>query len=176
MTMMIKLIWLAYLIKSVKIPFATLSHSLMRARDKSFSKDDWNDAKSFCCRPVFWAHVLFLLVAFSRCGSLPGQLRRVADTFAYCSQRRDFHLCVCASDVAVWIVWIPDPQRRYHHASEMCRTVTLRLRNVGIRRTAFLLSQLNSTDEKVLPFWLGELSATELQLLCWYELRRQVVC
>jgi len=36
--------------------------------------------------------------------------------------------------------------------SEVCRTVTLRLRNVGVRCTAVLLLQLNSTDEKVLPF------------------------
>jgi len=79
---------------------------------------------------------------------------------------------------SVWTIWIPGRQRRYHHARELAvwryRTVTLHLRNVGVRRTAVLLSQLYSTDEKVLLFWRGELSATELQLSCWYELRRQV--
>jgi len=60
--------------------------------------------------------------------------------------------------------------------SAVYRRVTLRLRIVGGRRAAVLLLQLYSTDEKLLPFWRGELSATELQLSCWYELRRQVVC
>jgi len=59
------------------------------------------------------------LSCFSRCGSLPRLLRRVADKCICCSQRREFYLCVCASDVTVWIVWIPDRQRRYHHARDL---------------------------------------------------------
>jgi len=55
---------------------------------------------------------------------------------------------------SVWNVWIPDLQRWCHHARELAvwvyRTVTLRLRNVGVRRVAVLLLQLNSTDEKIL--------------------------
>jgi len=41
------------------------------------------------------------LSCFSRCKSLPGLLRQVADKCAYCSQRSEFYLCVCASNVCL---------------------------------------------------------------------------
>jgi len=41
------------------------------------------------------------LICFSRCGSLSGLRRHVADKCVYCSQRREFYLCVCASNVCL---------------------------------------------------------------------------
>jgi len=118
----------------------------------------------------FWALRFISLSCFSCCGSMPGLLRCVADKCTYCSQRRDFITSASARLTSAWYVWNltvrGDIITRASWLSEECCTVTLRPRNVGVRRTAVLLLQLNSrpTDEEVLQFWRGELSATELTL------------
>jgi len=96
----------------------------------------------YCCRPflahltdivglTFWGPRFISLSCFLRCRSLPGLLRHVAKKCICCSQRHEFYLCICTStsNMAIWIVWILDRQRRHHiiWLSVVCRTVTLRL-------------------------------------------------
>jgi len=83
-----------------------------------------------CCRPVFWpilqtllacrfgAHVSFLLVVFRAAGRCPDYWGVSLRSAPIVLSGANF-TSASARLTSVWIVWIPDRQRRYHHAREL---------------------------------------------------------
>jgi len=84
----------------------------------------------YCCRPVFWpilqtllacrfgAHVSCLLVVFRVAGRCPDYWDVSLTSAPIVLSSANF-TSASARLTSVWIVWIPDRQRRYDHAREL---------------------------------------------------------